>query len=175
MNTQRRLFFALWPDDPVRQQIKLAPYPHLKPKTTPIENWHLTLVFLGPTNTNQQLKFEQAADTVNADSFTLKLDITGQFERARVSWIGCRHLNRPLLELQKNLESGLREHCPKHPAFSSGPRPYHPHVTLYRHIRKACIPEKFTAVQWQVDSFCLIESRPSDCPVYRILKRWYLR
>ncbi len=174
MNDQRRLFFALWPENSVRQQIQSASFPHLKPRTTPRENWHMTLVFLGLTLPDQQLRLERAAARVNAKPFTLCLDTTGQFSSAQVVWLGCGHLHKELVSLQGKLESLLRDSCPEHPAFVSGVRPYCPHVTLYRHIRKRHIPEKIEAVNWPVSSFCLIESRPAERPIYRVLNRWNL-
>ncbi len=174
MCRSRRLFFALWPDNSIRQQIKSASYPRLKPKTTPLENWHMTLVFLGPTLPEQQGRLERAAATVRVEPFTLSLDITGQFARAQVAWLGCGHPGKELIALQGELESALRETCPEHPAFVSAVRPYCPHVTLYRHINDMHVPEKIEPVYWPVSSFCLIESRPAERPVYRVLNGWNL-
>jgi 2'-5' RNA ligase len=170
----RRLFFALWPDNSIRQQIKSAPYPHLKPRTTPLENWHMTLVFLGPTLPEQQDRLEHAAATVRAKPFTLSLDITGQFARAQVAWLGCRHPRKELVALQGELESALSETCPEHPAFASVVRPYCPHVTLYRHVYDMHVAEEIEPVYWPVSSFCLIESRPADRPIYRVINSWDL-
>jgi 2'-5' RNA ligase len=170
----RRLFFALWPDESVRQQIKSAPYPRLKPKTTPLENWHMTLVFLGPTTPEQQAGLERAAAMVSAKPFTMNLDTTGQFARARVAWLGCQRPHRELVFLQRSLEIALRESCPEHPAFATAVCPYCPHVTLYRHISERHVPEKVEPVHWPVSSFSLIESRPSERPVYQVLNSWNL-
>jgi 2'-5' RNA ligase len=174
MNCNRRLFFALWPKEAIRQQIKSASYSRLKPKTIPPENWHMTLVFLGPTPAEQRARLEQAASKLEAEPFTMSLDTTGQFKRAQVVWLGCQYPDRHLLKLQEKLESALRENCLEHPSFISEMRPYCPHLTLYRHIRKPYSPERIVPIEWPVDSFCLIESRPDQHPVYRILNRWEL-
>ena len=174
MSQQRRLFFALWPDDSVRRSIQAAPFPKLKPHTTPMENWHLTLVFLGPTTAAQQLTCERVADGVRADPFALELDITGKFIRAKVAWLGCSRPHPELVRLQTELESGLRWACPEHAAFVAQPRPYCPHVTLYRKVDKPLVPEKINPVRWAVDSFSLVESRPAEQPVYRVINSWKL-
>lgn len=174
MCRSRRLFFALWPDNSIRQQIESAPYPHLKPKTTRLENWHMTLVFLGSTLPEQQSRLECAAATVRVEPFTLNLDITGQFAQARVAWLGCRHPSKELFALQGELESALREACPEHPALVSAVRPYCPHVTLYRHVSNMYVPEKIEPVYWPVSAFCLIESRPAERLAYRVLNGWDL-
>lgn len=174
MSPPRRLFFALWPDETVRQQIQDAPFPRLKPRTTPMENWHMTLVFLGLTTQSQQQACEQAADQVQGARFAMALDMTGTFIPARVAWLGCSHPHPQLVKLQAELEMGLRARCPDHPAFAQRVRPYCPHVTLYRKLGKPLVPEKIRPLHWAVDSFCLIESRPNERPVYRVLRRWEL-
>lgn len=174
MNLHRRLFFALWPEESIRRQIESASYRHLKPKTTPPENWHMTLVFLGPTAAEQQVRLEQAASRLEAEPFTISLGTTGQFKRAQVVWLGCQYPDRPLLKLQEKLESMLRESCPEHPSFSSEKRLYCPHLTLYRHIRMSYSPERIVPIEWPVNSFSLIESRPDQRPVYRVLNCWNL-
>jgi 2'-5' RNA ligase len=174
MNNNRRLFFALWPEESIRRLIESAPYRHLKPKTTPPENWHMTLVFLGPTSAEQQARLGHAASKLVAESFTMSLDTTGQFKRAQVVWLGCQYPDRNLVKLQEKLESALRESCPEHPAFNSEMRLYCPHLTLYRHIRKSYSPERVAPIEWPVNSFCLIESRPDQRPVYQVLNSWNL-
>ena len=175
MSESRRLFFALWPDEDVRRRIREAPYPKLKPRTTPMENWHMTLVFLGSTSTQQRACCIEVADRIQGEPFELVLDMTGKFIRARVAWLGCSRPQPALVRLQAELESGLRQSCPDHPAFAERVRPYCPHVTLYRKVSKALVPEKIRPVRWPVDSFSLVESRPAERPVYRILKRWPLQ
>lgn len=170
--SSRRLFFALWPDAHVREQVQGADFPHLKPNTTPPENWHMTLVFLGPTSAAQQAGFERAVDALHSEPFDLSLDMLGYFPRARVAWLGCQHPPSRLLELQANLESALRASCPRHPAFLAEQKAYRPHLTLYRNIRNKPRARRMTPVSWQPGEFCLVESRPSERPVYRILNRW---
>lgn len=172
--SERRLFFALWPDIGVRRQIQSAPYPKLKPNTTPLEHWHLTLVFLGLTTSSQQRLFEGVADGIHAAQFELVLDITGMFARARVAWLGCSHPHAGLVKLQAELESGLRAACPDHPAFAERQRPFCPHVTLYRKVDKPMVPQKIRPVSWAVNRFNLVESRPAQRPVYRLLRSWEL-
>ncbi len=171
---QSRLFFALWPNQAVRAQIENSPFPRLKPNTTPRENWHITLLFLGPTTSSQRIKFEQAAATIQARSFTLSLDKFGQFGRARVAWLGCSQPPETLIEFQQHLESALRDACPDHTAFKKPVQPFKPHVTLYRHIKNKVPEARISPVEWNVREFCLIESRPDQRPVYRVLSKWQL-
>jgi len=172
--TERRLFFALWPDEGVRQRIATADYTHLKPQTTPMENWHMTLVFLGVTSVNQQARLEYAIEQIKVEAFDLSLDTTGQFMPAQVAWLGCQHPAPGLLRLQEKLERSLRKACPEHPAFASAPVPYCPHLTLYRNIRERQTPQTVTPVNWSVRHFHLIESCRGHRPVYRLLNRWAL-
>jgi len=172
--TERRLFFALWPDDSVRQRIAVANYAHLKPRTTPMENWHMTLVFLGLSTDDQQMRLAHAAAQIKAEAFDLSLDTTGQFLPAQVAWLGCRYPVQGLIHLQTMLERSLRKACPEHPALISAIAPYCPHVTLYRNIRQQQAPQPVTPVNWPVRHFHLIESRRGCHPVYRLLDSWAL-
>ncbi len=134
----------------------------------------MTLVFLGPTTPEQRERCVAVADRIEAEPFELNLDMTGKFIRARVAWLGCSHPAPGLVRLQADLESGLRQACPDHPAFAEHARPYCPHVTLYRKVSKPLVPEKIKPARWAVDSFSLVESRPAERPVYRILDNWQL-
>lgn len=175
MRKMRRLFFALWPDESIRRKIESAACVRIKPNTTPRENWHMTLVFLGPTDCAQRARLVKAATEVSATSFQMSLDVTGQFERAQVAWLGCSHPPHQLLDLQLTLEAALRNNCPDHPAFVSGAQAYRPHLTLYRHVKTAHPLNRFSPIHWPVSSFRLIESRRGQQPVYQTLNSWNLQ
>lgn len=177
----RRLFFALWPDELVRQQIESTLLAQPQRNATPRAHWHMTLVFLGMTSRQQQSCLEKAATSVKARSFHLQLDTTGYFPHARVAWLGCRQYNQALQDFQGALEQALRNACPSHTAFDRPSHSFCPHVTLYRHVDSfpavSAFPEievESTSIKWPVRSFSLIESRRTGQPVYRTLNRWGL-
>lgn len=172
MRRENRIFFALWPDESLRQQIESAPFPKLKASTTPRDNWHITLVFLGASTPLEQTRFNHAAGNISVDPFEIVLDTIGQFSHARVAWLGCRHCPEALLNFQQQLETALRRVSPDHASFAKPVRAFTPHITLYRHVERPDIETSLPSIRWKVNKFSLLESQRDRLPVYRKLKTW---
>ena len=87
-----RLFFALWPDDAIRQQLvdAYARIPGLKGQRDVLpNNLHVTLHFLGNVEASRVDCFRRQAEVISAHRFQLQLDRFGYFKKARVLWLGC--------------------------------------------------------------------------------------
>jgi RNA 2',3'-cyclic 3'-phosphodiesterase len=89
------------------------------------EQIHLTLAFIGETEKN----FHPVLETVQAESFTLRLNGVGRFPQnpkapPRVLWAGLDE-SPALMHLQQQVVSALQS-----TGFQPESRPYHPHVTL---------------------------------------------
>lgn len=166
-----RLFFALWPDDSLREII--APLGKLHRqcggRPHPPGNLHITLSFLGRVDDVSQECVELGAGEIAVPTFELTLDRFGYWPKPRVMWLGCTETPEPLLQLAGALNQVMIQ-CGLKPEE----RPYHPHLTL---LRKAQRSPTVTApvVQWTVDSFVLCESVSTPTGVeYRVLRRWPL-
>lgn len=90
--THRRLFFALWPDEPVAamlsrwaQQQAHAPGDG---RLLPVESLHLTVAFLGATPITQIPALCRLLDTPGRAGGTLVLDRLGYFRGPRIVWAG---------------------------------------------------------------------------------------
>lgn len=164
----RRLFFALWPDEALRIGIverreKLGSVGRRK---VPDRNLHLTLEFLGDQHAGRLPEIEDAAARVSGASSTLELDRFGWFPGARVVWLGgvapaALVKFRGALH-QAMLDLGLR----------LDPRPFKPHVTLFRKVsHRPDLPDP-VPLAWPVVDFALVESLPGQ--PYRLLGRWPL-
>jgi 2'-5' RNA ligase len=150
-----RLFFALWPDEALRQRLQAAAI------TIPIEaggrrvpgaNLHLTLHFIGNVYFEQMECLKAAARSVNAPGFDLTLDVQGFFKKPRVAWLGCDNPSAALGDLHWQLGKRLQT-CDFHPEA----RPYHPHVTVARKSGSIAANACFAPVEWSVSRFALIE------------------
>lgn len=168
MSEDRRLFFALWPDDDARAELARVAESlelHHAARLVPPEKMHVTLAFMGNTSADQQSCFEQAADGVKGKPFRLVLDHFGHFPRPQMFWLGPTEYPEVLGVLVKRLVSAL-ETC----GFEPEQRPYRPHVTLARKVRGR--PETGSAsMEWSCDDFCLVESAGGK---YSVLRRWPL-
>ncbi len=90
------------------------------------DNLHLTLVFIGETSREKDIR--RAMDQVSSDKFELCLGGLGSFrrDRGRIYWIGVR-MSKTLDSIQHQLTQALRED-----RFPIEERPYKPHLTLAR-------------------------------------------
>ena len=133
-------------------------------KWVPEEQLHLTLAFLGDTDTAVIPCVTQSLATIHASSFTLRYAGTGCFpdrRRPRVLWVGLEP--QPLLyDLVEEIHASVAA-C----GIPWEPRPFSPHVTLAR--LKSAATQEFNAFLTQthitsffpvdVHEFILFESR----------------
>jgi len=149
-----RLFFALWPDDLTRARLATAvdSLPKLPGRPVPVRNLHITLVFLGAASAEQQQVLRSGADTIHAQSFDLTISQLGCWPHAAVAWLAPDTLPPPLLDLVEQLQSVCRR-----AGFEPDPRPYHPHLTVARKVRRVA-PARIAPIHWQINTFSLIES-----------------
>jgi RNA 2',3'-cyclic 3'-phosphodiesterase len=170
----KRLFFALWPDDEVRQalaRISLELPPKLAQRVHP-QDMHATLAFLGAVGIHQLPCVLAAGARLRGEPFTLEMGQLGFWPRPRVIWAGLREEAVPpaLTHLVAELQDTLTG-C----GFVAEQRPYAPHLTLARKAA-AFVPTALASpIPWTVREFALVESIPHvPPPRYVVLKKWPL-
>ena len=172
-----RLFFALWPDDPVRREILAASRRAVERcggKPIPPENFHITLAFLGSVPLEQVepvvATATAAAVAVRADAFVLELDRLGHWPGSQVVWFGCSQLPEAVHALARELRQSLRAHAIK----PDGKR-FVPHLTLARWVQQTGPLGASATIRWQVEEFVLVRSVSRHGGVdYSVLGRWPL-
>ncbi len=167
----RRLFYALWPDDPVRRALARWQRDHLPAQARPthVADLHLTLHFLGQVEEDRLESLRVLGRQQRFEPFELILDRIGHWRRPRVLWVGPSEIPQPLAGLYGALGKGLTEL-----GFELDPRPFAPHVTLARKVARLPEALAFTPLRWQVSEWALVESRAGDRPLYHPLERWAL-
>jgi 2'-5' RNA ligase len=172
-DASRRLFFALWPPDAVRDALfEWARVCHLQTQGRLIDrsNLHATLAFLGMIDRERYEMVLALAARVHGSRFELVLDRIGYWPHNRIVYAGTRRMPAALSELATELARELAQ-----AGFATEERRYVPHVTLVRD--GACAPSRIPAssLRWQVEALVLVESRHDDARlVYRPLQRWTL-
>ncbi|MGY6039942.1 RNA 2',3'-cyclic phosphodiesterase [Aeromonas sp. AE23HZ002T15] len=144
------------------------PWPGLP---VPEANLHLTLAFLGETDEATQERLIAAAELQHCPPFTVRLDQTGWFARAKAAWVGPREWPNELNVLAR----ALRRHGEKL-GLGNGEQGYRPHVTLSRKAGEA--PSELPAPDFavQADRFCLYRSVSTpDGVSYEPIACWPLR
>jgi RNA 2',3'-cyclic 3'-phosphodiesterase len=169
--SKQRLFFALWPDAIVREQIAVIAaslFSGSQQSVVPIENYHLTIAFLGAVSPATIPDIVVTARSVRFASFDIVLQQTGYWQRSRVAWLspaGCPQSLATLADDLWNKLAGL--------GLVLDSRQFRPHVTLARELNELASVQLPPPVHWRVQSFALLESTPgSKGPVYTVLEEF---
>ncbi len=123
----------------------------------PSENVHLTLLFLGPTEPEQERCLLKMAESIKGSPISLLLERLGSWRRAQVMWSAPDTMPLPLLNLVSRLEQGV-EAC----GLARETRPYRPHITLARRVRRRLQTGSHPPINWQAKAFQLLASVPVD-------------
>jgi 2'-5' RNA ligase len=169
MNFQR-VFFALKPDDSVRQQIAAvaSALPTDNGKPIAEANLHLTLVFLGAVPESQLHNIITAATEIPFTEFSLHIDRIGWWQKPAVLWLGCSQAPPALLELAASLRGLIQAQ-----GLPLGNQQFQPHITVAKKVSQAVAGCSFAPTHWRCDSFCLLESVFDTSGVeYRLLHKW---
>lgn len=166
----RRLFFALWPDADVRQQLASLSH-HWTQHPVADENLHMTLLFLGGRTERELSCFCEAAGNLQGETFDLQLDYLGNWAKPRThQWLGTSCIPAALPRLVDQLQQVLLP-C----GVEAGKRHFVPHVTLSRKEKTPQVKAGLEAVRWQVRDYVLAESVSVKGGVrYDVLERWPL-
>jgi 2'-5' RNA ligase len=165
----RRLFFALWPDPQVRAQLA-AVARHWARRPIADDKLHMTLLFLGGRSEQERTCFCQAASEIQCEPFDLQLNYLSGWPRAGIQWLGTSQIPGVLSGLVDSLTAGLGP-C----GFEAERRPFVPHITLARKVRKPKVKAGLEAIHWPVRDFALVESAVVEGGArYEVLQRWPL-
>jgi 2'-5' RNA ligase len=128
----------------------------------PVDNFHITLRFIGDTTKEQMNEIDSALSQIDAHPFEISLQRIGQFgnNRPRALWVGVKE-EGALSHLAQKVDTAMQRI-----GFTSEHRKYHPHLTLayLRHTPVEDV-ESFVAKHstyqnavFSVDHFVLFES-----------------
>jgi 2'-5' RNA ligase len=173
-----RLFFALWPAQPVRDGIaatvdRLARTYTFDGRRLRPDRYHMTLQFLGDIPPDQRedvvARAGAAAAEVDSPAFDLVLDHAGGFPNARVWWLAPASAPDGLRQLWDALGVALL-HAGQKPKASPG---FSPHLTIVRDVGTRLASTPIEPVRWRIDRFVLIDSQPPK--PYKVVGDWALR
>lgn len=189
----RRLFFALWPDEAMREAMVRATHEAARAsggRPVPAQNLHVTLAFLGsvPERRLPQLTASargagkpvcRAGESPACDEpgVELAFDRLAYWRGAHVLCALPARLPAPLATLARRLQERLTEGGfgadPATPTSggSNIARPFRPHATLARKAIRPPPSLEMEAVTWRFVEFVLVESRThTEGAVYRVLE-----
>jgi len=160
-----RAFFAITPDADTCLHIQhwcQQNWPALE-RPVPVQNYHLTLAFLGDITTRQFDNIELWMQQQAAPEFSLSLDQLGYWPDSHVLWIGPSSAPAALQQLAKDCNQAAARN-----GIKVTKKRYQPHLTLARRVTQppaaALIDASFDFV---IDGFQLYESsRRAQGPLY---------
>ena len=161
-----RFFFALWPNNSTREAIVNGCSQFtLSGKITDKSKLHITLLFLGKLNINQQQNIIRQAEQIICPKFEICLNHTNYFKKSKVIWLGLKSMPDALLQLHKALFYAA-EKC----HITTKQQTYKPHITLAR--KSISIgKQQILPITWHIKNFVLVESIDTDKGVkYQIIK-----
>lgn len=169
-----RLFFALWPELGVRNELaawqrKLQQGGNaraMRPWT-----FHLTLAFLGDIPEARFDAVKDAASSARGKAFDFVLDQAGYWPHNHIVWVGCSTPPPALMELQVALAANLAA-----AGITYDNKPFNPHLTILRNVRVARAEWPQSILAWPVRDFVLVESTPgADGSRYQTIAKFPLR
>jgi 2'-5' RNA ligase len=152
-----RLFFALWPDDQVRQYIvddTEAIVIDAGGKPAQPRNYHVTLAFLGGVRQSSLDDIVRVARSVRFKRFSLQFDRIDYWSTSRILWLGPA--GQPpvgLNALVDNIWDKL-----ENLGFVSEAGLYRPHISLCRDVSDGVGTHLREPIEWPVSSFTLVHS-----------------
>jgi 2'-5' RNA ligase len=151
-----RLFFALWPDEAVREQ--LARWSRelravCGGRATRAQNLHVTLAFLGNVDDARIAEVERAAGEVRPCAVSLVLDQPGYWKHNRIAWAGASAVPAQIEALVADLRGALAR---AEVVFDG--KGFVSHVTLLRDARQPKALPRLEPIEWRLDGFALVQS-----------------
>ncbi|MCL4801679.1 MAG: RNA 2',3'-cyclic phosphodiesterase [Burkholderiales bacterium] len=166
-----RLFFALWPDDAVRDALAAwARELHRAcgGRTTRPQNLHVTLAFLGDTDGGRLPELKAAAGSVAPRAFELVLDRPGYWKHNRIAWAGASETPEALQAMVVDLRAALGA-----AGFRFDEKPFVSHVTLLRKGNSPRALPRLDPIVWRGCGFTLIRSVPgAEGSDYAVEAEW---
>jgi len=176
----RRLFFALWPNESMREALSAAVDGAMKAvrggRPVPLSNLHVTLAFLGsvpePSLAHLIERARQVSGVGEPSSATIdmRLDRIEHWRRAELLCAAANRMPARAEELSSALKAALVA-----ADFRPDLKPFRAHVTLARQVRRAPPDFGMPAVTWSFGEFALIESRTlPEGSSYSVVDSWAL-
>jgi len=169
----RRLFFALWPTETLREQIEELVRPVLSgcnARLIPPANFHVTLAFLGSVTDDALASIMDAAGQIDSEAFELTFDHVETWMSAHIACLAITPAPAPLTRLVDRLRSSLWVRN-----VDADRKEFKAHVTLARDWHDRTLDEPIDPLSWSATQFVLVESKAGDAgSEYTILDRWPL-
>ncbi len=154
----KRVFFALWPDDRQRDRLRNAISPFARQiEGNPVfrGNWHTTLAFVGAFPEERIPSLMDAARAVRVEPFRLRFDRVEFWPRPKLAVLLAQAIPAELEQLVGALAVVLAD-----AGIPADERRFRPHISFARRARSFEAERLAQPVDTEWDRFELLESTP---------------
>ena len=154
--SDKRLFFALWPDDRQRERLRdtMAPLARqVEGRAVPRGNWHVTLVFVGNQPEERVAPIMRAAAQVSMEEVRVRFDKLVFWQRPKIACLQAMSVPAALENCVTSLREAL-EPFGLEPELGS----YKPHITAVRAARSFEPLTLARPLELSFSEFVLVES-----------------
>lgn len=168
-----RLFFAI--DLPHDQKLAIHKWRDIaygpSIEAIPIDNFHITLAFLGEVKPPQLESLIHHAEELEIPPFEVSLDHVGFFVKPKINWLGVQHSDA-IQTLAKQCKAISNKH-----RLASDKNTYTPHVSLHRDCEHPpALPLIEPGFNFTASHFGLYQSNPRERSVrYQCIQRFALQ
>jgi 2'-5' RNA ligase len=152
----KKLFFALWPDDRQRDQLRNA----ISPVAKEIEgtavfrgSWHVTLAYIGDYPERQIPGLQAATRLIQVEPFRLRFDRAEFWPRPKIAVLAAQTVPPELARLVESLNLVLAEE-----GIDADNRLFRPHITIVKRARTFETLRLAQATMSEWSGFELVES-----------------
>lgn len=152
----KRLFFALWPDNRQRDQLRdviNSVAKTVEGRAVDRRNWHVTLPFIGQLDEQQIPDLQALASQIQVEPFRLVFDRLEFWARPKVACLAAATVPPELDNLVASLNDVL-----KLVGVTPEDRAYRPHITVSRNARSFTTERLTQRATTQWSGFELMES-----------------
>jgi 2'-5' RNA ligase len=154
----RRVFFAWWPDDPLRiaaGDAFAAAVAAAGGRAVPAENLHVTLEFLGAVPVARLGELDSIGAAARWPAAGLVLDRLAGWSRGEALVALASDVPASVTAFQSDLRNALRER-----GFRVDSRAFRPHLTLARKLRAPFADAACAPFAWPCTTLALVASEP---------------
>jgi 2'-5' RNA ligase len=151
-----RLFFALWPDEPLRATLAdlVATLSRGSDgRWQRPDQWHVTLEFIGDVPAERLASLNAAAGAVRLSPLSIAFDRLEHWHKPQVLCLVPSRVPDPLADVVNQLRAALSRQ-----GFPPERRPFRPHVTLARKLRSFAAAALDRPLVWSADRLALVRS-----------------
>ena len=152
----KKLFFALWPDNRQREILRDA----IGPALSTVEgiavdrrNWHITLVYIGDFAEERIPGLGSAVGLIDPGPIRVRFDTLTCWQRPKIAAVMTRTVPPELEHLVKSLQQALIPF-----GYEPDPRVYRPHITVARKVRAFPDVRLARPIELTWNDFELVES-----------------